>query len=348
MITGSAHPSTLLKLALLIVAVLLAWLTYRYIEKPIRHNSSPAIAYPLLAVVAALGIVGLLFESDAIGARSAHYGLEKIVAAANAVAFPGPRLIAIGKGDAPLLRQQAGKKTVLFMGDSLIEQYYPRIDQLLQADPARAESVVYASSGGCPPIPGVEEAHHRTCVGLAGLAERYADDPSVNRVVIGANWLGYFVKMDERYSYYFSDHGTEESLLSAGGSKRALSALQSLMIRLKAKGKNVYLLLQSPSNDALDPRSLVPHRWGRDSFLLHSSWKRRATLYQPMKSIDRKLRMIAAAAGATVIDPLDYLCSDVCPALSEDGVPIYRDEAHLNPDYVRARVTYLDETVKME
>jgi len=74
---------------------------------------------------------------------------------------------------------------------------------------------VFASSGGCVPIRGVFENHHLNCNNLLARAELFANDSNVNAIVIGANWVGYFVAMDRRYDYYFEDgHNNEKARYS--------------------------------------------------------------------------------------------------------------------------------------
>ena len=345
-IVSLGRTSSAMRIALLLAAGILAWLTYHFVERPIRSGSSTRAAVPLVAVVAAIGAIGFSGYRGALSPRSATYGVDKITAASNGVAFLGPRLQAIDPNDIPLLRQGANSKTVLFIGDSFIEQYYPRIDWLLQADPQGAESVVFASSGGCLLIRGVFEDHHRSCNALRVRAERFADDPNVNAIVIGANWVGYFVSMDRRYSYYFEDgRNKKASLLDPRGAALALDQLRLMIGRFKAKGKEVYLVLQSPNDDALNPRRLIESRWGRDSFKINAPLIAKDALTRPMQPIDALLRNIAELTGAQVIDPVDDLCAAYCPAITQDGVPIYRDEGHLNPQYVRTRVRYLDRVV---
>jgi hypothetical protein len=60
-----------------------------------------------------------------------------------------------------------------------------------------------------------------------------------------------------------------------------------------------------------------------------------------VRPIVSRLRAIAKATGARVIDPIDYLCGEYCPVMTSDGLPIYRDEGHLNPSFVRTNVRYL-------
>jgi hypothetical protein len=356
---------------LLLAAGILAWLTYEYLELPIRRagnrTGSPApaappgiggpmslggatrfgmpmgISAPLLASVALIGSFGFLAYRGAVLPRSAGHGLEQIMAATRSGAFPGPHLHSAGPGD--LLRQGTNSKTVLFIGDSFVEQYYPRIDWLLQTHPQGAESVVFATSGGCPPIPKVIESHHPGCSELLGRAERYAQDPDVDSIVIGADWGAYFLSNDPRYSYRFDGMPAVPLRLGSEGAERALGELQSMIARFRKSGKRVWLILQSPEDAAMNPRKRIESRWGRDSFKVSKSVVSEHTLMQPMAPINSRLREIAAATGAEIIDPVDSLCSMYCPALTADGLPLYRDDGHLNPAFVRTQVHYLDSIV---
>ena len=52
---------------------------------------------------------------------------------------------------------------------------------------------------------------------------------------------------------------------------------------------------------------------------------------------------IAKKTGAEVIDPFEYLCNqNYCPALSSEGVPIYKDYDHMSLYTVTHLVHYLD------
>ena len=52
---------------------------------------------------------------------------------------------------------------------------------------------------------------------------------------------------------------------------------------------------------------------------------------------------IARKTGASVIDPYESLCNtEDCPALSQDGTPIYKDYDHLSFYAVTHLVRYFD------
>jgi peptidoglycan/LPS O-acetylase OafA/YrhL len=343
-------PADAIKAVAVVATFALAWLTYELIEKPIRFRQrgrAPAAA--LFASVAVIGAVGYLSFLAIFVPRSASYGLEKIVAAASVkVPFPGPRLKALDDTPSPLYEQDAQSPKILMMGDSYVEQYYPRIDQLLTSEPNTARTVVFAANGGCPPLPGVKEVHHAYCEGLVERAIAYGLRADVDSVLIAGAWQHYFLTAEEfrkeEYQYTFDG---EPLILGTQSYSRTLSAFEAMIRQLTQNGKHVTVLLQSPMIEALAPRQIIHRSLTDFSFALNPPLITRATITQSTQAFMPDLTKAAVSAGAKVIDPLDWLCgAATCPALSADGQPIYHDDGgHLNPGYVREHVPFLDPLV---
>jgi hypothetical protein len=56
--------------------------------------------------------------------------------------------------------------------------------------------------------------------------------------------------------------------------------------------------------------------------------------------------MIAAAVGATVVDPAAWLCDEAqCPATDDMGRPLYKDDSHLRASVARERFAGIDQYV---
>jgi SGNH domain (fused to AT3 domains) len=68
---------------------------------------------------------------------------------------------------------------------------------------------------------------------------------------------------------------------------------------------------------------------------------------RPNLLLDARLRAVGEVAGAHIIDPIDYLCNSVCPTITPDGWPVYRDEGHLEAEYVRSHVYFLDSLLRL-
>src|SRR5262249_11989043 len=129
-ILDSGVPSGALKLSAVAMAFVMAWLTFRIVERPVRSmpNQAAAILVTCLSIV---GCLGLACYSHIFHGRSEGYGLEQIINAKGEWDFPGRKLELVQAGSGYYWKRGDSSSKVLFLGDSNIEQYYPRIDKLL-------------------------------------------------------------------------------------------------------------------------------------------------------------------------------------------------------------------------
>jgi hypothetical protein len=341
-------------LVTLALAFVLAWLTYRFVERPIRKSVKrfePAV--PLVAGVALMGIIGILSYLRDIAPRSASFGLEKIIAASGTQAFPGAHLRQLSDGANPVMQQGEKRRKVLFLGDSEAQQYYPRIDALLSADPAGTKSVIYSTHGGCPPIPHVKEDQLPWCGGLIEQGMKLAQDPDIDTIVVAADWAGYFLGISEDHlPYYFEGavaRGVIGPTMKSAASKQALLAFETMVSGFRQANKTVYIILPSTTGDIFRPRRLISRGLTDFSFHIRVPIILRAEVVSRLRPLVARLRQIAANTGAFTIDPIATLCNDAtCPVLTSDGEPIYQDDAHLNPEFVKHGIHYLDNVVKLK
>ncbi len=344
------RPSAGMTLITLAVAVTFAWLTYRYVERPIRTSRArlrPSLA--LMAGMSVIAIVGLLGFSNGIAPRSAAYGLDKIITAHNAMAFPGPNLVQLTSGEAPIRVQGKNDPAILLLGDSEMEQYYPRIDWLLTNHPLEARRIVYATHGGCPPIPFVRENHLPWCDGLVERNIKLAEDPTIDTIVIAADWTGYFIAIGpaEIWTYYYEHDGIRGDLRGQLGSRatdEALAGFEQMILHFGTMGKRVFIVLPSPTGRVFSPLRMIERSPTDFSFRIREPYVSAAEFISTISPIVDRLKTIAVRTGARVIDPIAELCDrERCPLTTADGLPMYRDSSHLSPLYVRDHVRYLDD-----
>jgi hypothetical protein len=141
--------------------------------------------------------------------------------------------------------------------------------------------------------------------------------------------------------------GTLEPFPSNRAHEAAYASLLRGIQELRAKGKRVFLILQPPTGDLFDPRSMITGsrfgemkpRTGMEPF--------RVDEFRQNNSEPRtRLMDIARATGAIVVDPVDYICkNNICPVVNAAGKPIYTDPVHMRPYFVRSAVHYLDEAL---
>lgn len=303
------------------MAFLLAWLTFRAVEKPLRSKSNPW-ALPSAAALAACAYLGLVVFTHQVHARFESDRLAKVIDVETGKwDFPESSLKSFHTGLGYHFERGDAASRVLFIGDSHVEQYYPRIDRLLTEHPDTTRSIAFVSGHGCPPLV------HSKCKKMMDNAFAVADDLHVDTVVIASAW--------NRYTYF-----------DPNGPDTAYRDVESTIAKFRSSGRRVYLVLPVPKGEAFEPARIVKRSFTLLSgfFLVQSL---RLSEVDPWeKAIAAKLRSIADSQGAVAIDPIDYICHlGDCPTLANDGLPIYCDNSHLRSGYVRDQVTFLDDIV---
>jgi peptidoglycan/LPS O-acetylase OafA/YrhL len=347
-IISPGEPTPKVIFAAVVLAFVFATLTYWLVERPIRsYRHGTRVVMPLAAMAAGLGVFGLITSFSLMPPRSSSFDVAKYLRPSKERAFPGPNLQLIPTRAGQLLAQGPAQGRILFIGDSNIEQYYPRLDWLLTRNPESGRGIVFASSGGCVPIPHVTESHHPGCAGIIERGFNYANQPDVKTIVVGAAWYAYFVEPEDQYSYYFDDGAIAGSL--ALGTQSAQRAFETLEVRLREltdSGKQVYLLLPIPAHDTANPRGMVKRSLTDLSFRIEALPLDRVALSKAYDPLKTQLIEIGQRAGATLIDPFDALCREsTCSTIDANGEPIYMDGAHLRPSYVRENIHFLDHIV---
>ena len=338
-IAHGGEPPAALRWALLAAAVLLSVLTYELVEKKIRFAKRPSmrrVSFPALAaVMAAVGAGGLLALQARIHPQSASVPLVREISSALADwGYSGDRVV---PGDT--------KAAVLFFGDSHMQHYWPRIEKVVREHAAPLRTVIFKTTGGCAPVPGIERRGQQ-CSRFVDEGLRLAQRPEVETVVIAASWVGFVNRPD----YYRAGDPAQTPLrMLSPESAWVLKRFEAELKKLTAAGKQVVLVLSSPRGDAFDPKSVIE----RDGMTVQVRQPlgrvARSELVQVTSPVDSRLIAIAAAAGASVIDPTEWLCSAAfCPAADERGRPLYRDDSHLRASVVRERFSAVDKFVFLQ
>jgi hypothetical protein len=337
-IVHNGTPPASARAALLTAAVVLAWATYALVERRVRHlrpiRFPRGVVAGLASSVGALALFGTLVYGSYAESRSAHVQfLPEISAAYEDWTFQGNRTIA---GDT--------RRAALFIGDSHMQQYLPRVDELARRHRAPLRTLIFETEGGCAPVPGLERIGHE-CGRFVEHALAVARRPEVEIVIFAASWPGFM----ERGDYYEAGDAHRRRVdLQGPAGDRALARLEAALAKLVAAGKRVYLVLSSPRGEQFDPRGMAK-RVGLNFEVHIAEPVPRAEVAARTARIDARLERIAARAGAQVIDPKDYLCDQYsCPVADEGGRPLYKDESHVRSSTVRERFTAFDRFVYAE
>jgi len=335
-IVAGDTPSIAVRLALLAASVLLAWATYAFVEKPIRFARRPQLrrlAVPALAAsMTALGVYGIAALQSRVVPLSASVPLvTEISLASSDWEYNGDRTV---RGDSG--------KAVLFFGDSHMQHYWPRIHKVVSERSSPVRTVIFKTSGGCAPVPGIERRGMR-CNRFVEEGLELARQPEVDTVVIAASWVGFISRPDH---FKLGEPDAAPLKLLTRDTDWVLAGFEAALKDLVARGKRVVLVLSSPRGNGFDPKSVIE----REGMTVHVRGKLapvpREEVNALTHAIDERLKAIAAAAGATVIDPAEWLCNPAyCPAADERGRPLYRDATHLRASAARERFDAVDRYV---
>ncbi|RYF63892.1 MAG: acyltransferase, partial [Comamonadaceae bacterium] len=186
-------PSDGVRTGLMAAAVLLAWLTYRFVERPARKAHAPGVVRVLGVAVACLVVLGTLAWTGRLSGRLGDAYFDVVdQARKNWTYGPGMTPARLASGQT-VYKIGTGKERVLLLGDSHTEQYGIRAVQLAK-DPANAlNSITFATAAGCPFVPGIFRDATPGCdeIRTAFLDHGLTDD--VDTIVIGGCWNCYFI-----------------------------------------------------------------------------------------------------------------------------------------------------------
>ncbi len=356
-IVGGGPPAPGLCLALIAVSFVLAYATTSLVERRARRARGRRLLLVLASLAAVNLVGGLTIVRAGVRPRNSGNGVDRVVEARRDLRFPPEGFSAFAMNGRTYHLHAAGGGRALLFGDSHLEQYGARIHRVLSERPADGELAYLVTSGGCPPIPGVEEDQHPGCDAWRADALALAHRPDIDTIVVGACWNCYFIEMTappsgerrrgtpESFEYYFEDRGLPQAgrraFRAGDATEPALAALEKMLAMLVRTRKRVFLLLDNPFGTDLDPKSHLAGSRLTTLRCLEEVPPHQLTLRE--QEVRRRLIEVAARSGAVVIDPMSSLCAGgLCPIRDGRGAFIYRDGNHLRASTAGAELGYLD------
>ena len=226
----------------------------------------------------------------------------------------------------------------LFLGDSFMQQYMPRIRALLENNSGDSRGAIFVTCGGTPPIPGIRSDRVHECEALMKTFQKVlAENQTIDRVVIGGRWQLYFGTKG-----MYSVNGGR-LLSEPDGKQLALENLDHGLSTL-TKDKKVFVLLCTPTGKKVDPKNYIQRKFIGNGLLKCSDLSVNEWM-DSVGALNDSLRSIVEKNNAIVLDPSVTLVKNGVCIRELEGVPIRYDDGHLCPSFVRENVKYLDETV---
>jgi peptidoglycan/LPS O-acetylase OafA/YrhL len=343
------------KLIAVLLSIFLGWLTFRFIEHPFRFGSLRShSSLSLLSCSLVVCALSIMVTFGYAAPRIDNPQVQKLVTAANDYNYlDGFSVREFGNSKFHVL-DTGNFDVTLFIGDSHIQQYGPRIVEIARNHRSSMRTAYLAALGGCVPIPNVYDRHNEpACSSLRDQAIKLASNPKVKTVVIGGCWNCYFIHQTQvspsadpgTFSYYFLKSGRQVPFRGSDGASLAKDQLSLFIRDLKLLNKPVYFVLDNPYSLQQEPKHyLEGSRISREF-----SFKNVPSSIPSMGSettLHSHLTELAVSSGAFVIDPRQQICSaDKCSLLDADKSLIFQDRNHFTADYVKRNASFIDRTL---
>lgn len=310
-IVEGATPSVAVRLGAVLLAVLLAWGTLRWIEKPIRFRWQSALRTPLLlAAMVGVGYVGLACKNAGgyparaimqaqVEANVGDIGHDHFHAYYAKQFFPcaDDRVHAKSQKWGDLVRcfqtQRDAPIDLVLVGDSHAEHLLLGLSQALP----KLNIAVYPRSE----LPFTKSTEYFE------IFESLANDPRIKHVVLASMWAVAPLSADERLTFEVDLHNTVHFLKSAG--------------------KHVFLLDDTPKFGFDPQRCKFKHPFSGRSICEESNESSQQVLasYVPILEASD-----LANAHVTLIRLNDLFCDAAVCRMALDGRILFRDSNHVN------------------
>ena len=97
----------------------------------------------------------------------------------------------------------------------------------------------------------------------------------------------------------------------------------------------VFIILGEPGGAEFDPKKSTRHNL-KGFIAVDEIRERYALHYEALEELDE-------IKNVKVIDPIDYLCDEVCKVMDENFNYYYKDDNHYRPWYAKESLGYLDQ-----
>ena len=326
----------LLITAVLLVAFILAAATYKFIELPIRRRrGAPLFLIATCYALACCAVIGCLVYAQYIPPRGVSKDVARILPSRKEV-WSTTRNIPWDAVPKSFIEIGSSPTKTLYIGDSFMEQYLPRIERVVVNSKGRANAAIFAVRGACSlPYEFSWALGKAACKRHVDKALAYAKRRDVDTVVIASAWFVYF--MTESHGRWITK---PESL-------PALVRFRETIADLRKMKKRVYIVLIGPVDEKLDPLSRIRRTVLSPGFqAIDVPSPTKQEILGKYGGIQVTLKQIASDTGAIIIDPMNTLCDHTtCPAVTAHGEPMYVDSGHQRPSYVRENARFVDETL---
>ena len=322
--------------AVLAASVILAALSWIYVERPFRARGRIGQPVVVRSAVAAIGLAVVLGTIQIYGQGFPERYSPEIRALLAASLDRDPelsrcfdpeladvqmkRLCHIGAGATAM-------PSFLVWGDSHADALLPAVDAALRE---KGLSGYMAGRGSCMPIVSIVSSRSTICRAFNDEVLKFAmQDRAIRDVILIANWATYtegFAYGDPSNTLVLSDGTSDTGSLEQNKAIFA-QALEKTVAVLIDSGKRVLIVADVPEVGVPVPEALARARAAGVQQHIRPTLEAYLARQAFANSVFEKLR---AKFGIAVLQPHEDLCNESACDVVRDGRPIYRDGHHLS------------------
>ena len=325
--------------ALVVVSILLAWLTYRYFESPVRRSRRTATTVGLTLTVSVLGLVGLAVylaggvpdrPASFVSAKAEQYvkSMELGSLANSGDCFnPQIKMTFLQKQDNGRslpdrwyceLGDIHSKDVIVAYGDSHARAMIPTLDKYGKATHTR---IVFSSIGSCLPLPAVvvRTDYSGACQELGRNLENFARAKQPKAAILIEAWASYLVPGKLR---------TQNAVTGAEALRTALNETLGAFQKLDIP---VVLMADNPSQRTQVPKAGIRFSANPSDHALNTTAVTRREYEKKQAAVNSILESAAHQFTlASVLRVDDALCNEsTCPWAMHNEF-LYYDSGHLS------------------
>lgn len=317
-ILESGTPPVLFRIAALEISVVLAWVTYKVIEHPIRivrrASWQPVVLAGTLACITAVGVYtemrgGLDFRAAAsdAGNNRFDYPYKKTCAPLTGTDFGEDWC------NADTMRDAA--PSVIMVGDSFANAFSTIVRSYNAAHALPASGFAQIGRGECPMLIGYGPAY---CQEFTTAATKYiTKSDAVNTVILAANWPAYYSEKDY--------HGLRPKQTH----QEFMDAFKATVEYYQRAGKKVAVFLATPQDT--NPRSCITRKVELQEHLDINNCTYPIAKARLGDNTYRSLILpYVASKGVKVFDPFEFMCNTSECRVSVDRKILYTDSGHIS------------------
>lgn len=330
-IMESATPSVSIRASLLAMSLLLAWLTYRLVERPLRLSRSKPVVAGLVAAMIAVAISGLIIHwNDGLAFRTRAFAERN-------AAFEWESLGLLTRDDCsvqlnlpPRCLHNRTPYSVAILGDSHSTNTFFALSHALRNTEI---GIVRLGRAGCLPFFDLEstpEGVPETCHAVIGEhLEFVLDTPSIHTVVLSTRGPLYTEAVQPNGHHHLLHYLPEPDLHDNLTIFRR--AMIATLRRLESAGKQVIFVMDWPEL-GFDPRSCVDNRpWRLTMHVRTPCAVALPAANSPTARYQQMVRnVLRQFPHARLWNTPEYFCdTEHCWGM-KNGVMLYRDDNHLS------------------